>query len=137
VSKAQQLALTVIFYSPLQSMLWYGRPPIKLPEEIEFFAYVPTTWDKTIHLSGEIGQYITVARKKNHTWFVGTAVSDQPYSTTLNLDFLDKGRIYTAVIYEDNGKGGVNKTTKQVSSESKITINVAAKGGQAIMLSRK
>jgi alpha-glucosidase len=137
VSKVQQLALTVIFYSPLQSMLWYGKPAdYQLPEEIEFFKYVPTTWDKTIHLAGEIGRYITVARKKNNTWFIGTAVSDQLYSTSLDLNFLDKGRTYTAVIYEDNGRGGVNKTIKQVSSQSKLTVNIAAKGGQAIMLKR-
>ncbi|MEO8174006.1 MAG: glycoside hydrolase family 97 catalytic domain-containing protein, partial [Sediminibacterium sp.] len=42
VSKAQQLALSVVFFSPLQSMLWYGKPAdYTLPEEIEFFKYVP------------------------------------------------------------------------------------------------
>lgn len=136
VSKAQQLALTVIFYSPLQSMLWYGKPAdYKLPEEIEFFKYVPVVWDKTLHLKGEIGQYITVARKKAGTWFLGTAAGDQPYSTSLKLDFLDKREKYTALIYEDDGRGGVIKTKKEVDSQTILTIDVAAKGGEAMMIS--
>ncbi len=135
VSKAQQLALTVIYYSPLQSMLWYGRPAdYQLPEEIEFFKYVPTVWDKTLHLKGEIGEYITTARKKGNTWFIGTAVSDKPYQSNLSLNFLDKGKKYTASIYEDDGKGGIVKTIKDVTANSILKMDIMGKGGQAVMI---
>ena len=135
VSKAQQMALTVIFYSPLQSMLWYGRPAdYQIPSEIEFFKYIPTTWDKTIHLKGEIGEYISVARKKGGVWFIGTAAGDKPYSTTIKLDFLDKGKKYTAFVYDDDGKGGVAIRKKEVDHNSVWNIAIAAKGGQAVRI---
>ncbi|MEO7531508.1 MAG: glycoside hydrolase family 97 catalytic domain-containing protein [Sediminibacterium sp.] len=138
VSKAQQLALTVIYYSPLQSMLWYGRPAdYQLPEEIEFFKYVPTVWDKTLYLNGEISQYITVARKKQGIWYMGTAVSDKPYKKNIPLSFLDKGKTYEAFIYEDDGKGGIKKSIKDVNSKSILAIDVLPKGGQAVMIKIK
>ena len=137
VSKAQQLALTVIYYSPLQSMLWYGRPAdYQLPEEIEFFKYVPSVWDKTLHIKGEISEYITTARKKGNTWFIGTAVSDKPYQSNLSLNFLDKNKKYTATIYEDDGKGGIVKSVKQVTANSILKIDIAGKGGEALMIKR-
>ena len=135
VSKAQQLALTVIYYSPLQSMLWYGRPAdYQLPEEIEFFKYVPTVWDKTLHLQGEISEYITTARKKGSTWFIGTAVSDKPYQSNLLLNFLDKGKKYTATIYEDDGSGGIKKNRKEVTANSVLKMDIAPKEGQAVII---
>jgi len=135
VSQAQQLALTVIFFSPLQSMLWYGRPAYyQKPEEIEFFKYVPTTWDQTIHLKGEIGQYIIVGRKKGNKWFLGTAVNDQELQTEVALDFLDKGKQYQASIYEDDGKGGIKKTMRTVDHNTKLIQKISPKGGEAIMI---
>lgn len=136
VSQAQQLALTVIFYSPLQSMLWYGRPAYYTqPEQIEFFKQVPTTWDKTLNLKGEIGEYITVARKKAGKWFIGSATNDKPYQTSIKLDFLDKGKKYTAVIYGDDGNGGVVKRSMEVNSNSILGIDIAANGGEAVIIS--
>ena len=138
VSQAQQLALTVIFYSPLQSMLWYGRPAYyQLPEQIEFFKEVPTTWDKTIHIKGEISEYITVARKKGDRWFIGSITNGKPYQTNIKLDFLDKGKKYTAFIYDDDGKGSVIKRTVKVNSNSVLAIDIAPKGGEAVIISLK
>jgi alpha-glucosidase len=138
VSQAQQLALTVIYYSPLQSMLWYGRPAYyQLPEQIEFFKQVSTTWDKTLNLKGEIGEYIIVARKKAGKWFIGSATNDKPYQTTIKLDFLDRGKKYAAVIYGDDGKGGVVKRIMNVNSNSVLGIDIAAKGGEVVMISLK
>lgn len=138
VSQAQQLALTVIFYSPLQSMLWYGRPAYyTLPEQIEFFKQVPTTWDKTIHLKGEISEYISVARKKGDQWFMGSITNDKPYQTNLKLDFLDKGKKYTAFVYDDDGKGNVVKRVMEVNSNSVLAVDIAAKGGEAVMIALK
>ncbi len=136
VSQAQQLALTVIYYSPLQSMLWYGRPAYYTqPEQIEFFKQVPTIWDRTINLKGEIGEYITVARKKGGKWFIGSIANDKPYQTNIKLDFLDKGKKYIASIYDDDGKGNVIKRTRDVNSNSVLGIDIVAKGGEAIIIS--
>lgn len=134
VSKAHQLALTVLFYSPLQSMLWYGRPAYyQKPEEIEFFQQVPVTWDKTVHISGEIGKYATVARKKNGEWYIGSAAA-QPHDENLKLDFLDKAKKYTATIYADDDREGILKKTMDVDYKTILPLHIDAKEGIAIRI---
>jgi alpha-glucosidase len=135
VSKAQQLALTVVYCSPLQAIFWYGKPlDYTNEEEIGFFTEVPTTWNESHYLRGEIGAYISVARRKGDTWFVGNAAGLQDWKSTLTLDFLTKGKTYNATIYEDNEQSGITKRTITVKKGDTFPINLQAKGGQAIIL---
>jgi alpha-glucosidase len=135
VSKAQQLALTVVYFSPLQALFWYGRPLDYTNEaEIEFFRYVPTVWDETHYLAGDIGRGISVARRSGRTWFVGSAAGLQPWQHRLRLDFLPKQRRYTATVYEDDNQGGLNKRTLTVKRGDEWPISLAAKAGQALIL---
>lgn len=134
VSKAHQLALTVLFYSPLQSMLWYGRPAYyQKPEEIEFFQQVPTTWDKTIHISGEIGKYATVARMQNGEWYIGSAAAEA-HNENITLEFLDKAKKYSAIIYTDDGQGGILKKVMNVNTATVLPLHVNAKEGVAVRI---
>lgn len=135
VSKAQQLALSVVCFSPLQSIFWYGQPKDYTNfEEIEFFKYVPTVWDESNYLAGEIGENISVARRKGDTWFIGNVNGFSDWNETLKLDFLDKGKLYKAIIYEDGNGGEIIKRSKSVKRGDKLNIAIKAKGGQAIMI---
>ncbi|WP_460500205.1 glycoside hydrolase family 97 protein [Hymenobacter agri] len=135
VSKAQQLALTVVYFSPLQALFWYGRPlDYTNDSEIEFFKYVPTVWNETHYLAGEIGKNISVARRSGRTWFVGSAAGLQAWSGPLKLDFLKKNTAYTATLFEDDGKGGLARRTLQAKRGDTLPISLQAAGGQAIML---
>lgn len=110
VSKAQQLALSVVFFSPLQAMLWYGKPEDYLDEEeIKFFKYVPTVWDESHYLKGEIGKYISVARRNGDAWFIGNATGLEDWKDSIALNFLDPDKSYQAALYEDDGNGGSKK----------------------------
>lgn len=135
VSKAQQLALTVIYFSPLQSCFWYGKPKdYTNEEEIEFFDYVPTVWNESHYLLGEIGRNISVARRKDDTWYMGNAAGLEDWKTKVPLDFLIKGKRYSATIYEDNAMGGIQKRTVDVKKGDLIPVDIKAKGGQAIII---
>jgi alpha-glucosidase len=135
VSKGQQLALTVIYFSPLQSMFWYGKPLDYTNEsEIEFFKYVPTVWNESHYLAGDIGKNISVARRKGNTWFVGNAAGTVDWKTNITLNFLAKGKSYTATVYEDDGQGSIRKRVLQVTSETSLPIDIKSKEGQAIMI---
>jgi alpha-glucosidase len=135
VSMAHQLALTVIYFSPLQSMFWYGKPEDYTNEqEIEFFKYVPTVWDESHYLKGEIGEYISVARRKGDVWFMGNAAGPESWKGSEKLNFLKANTVYQASIYEDNGKGGIRKKILQVKKGEKFPINIKAKSGQAIIM---
>ncbi|HEY5570697.1 MAG TPA: glycoside hydrolase family 97 catalytic domain-containing protein, partial [Bacteroidales bacterium] len=135
VSNAQQLALTVVYFSPLQAMFWYGKPTeYTNEEEIEFFKYVPTVWNESHYLAGDIGKNISVARRKGDTWFVGNVAGFEDWNSNVQLDFLTKGKAYTATVYEDDGAGSIRKRTKQVKKGDTFPFEIKAKGGQAIIL---
>lgn len=134
VSKAQQLALTVVYFSPLQAIFWYGKPLDYTNEyEIEFFKYVPTIWNESHYLDGSIGKNISVARRKDETWFVGNAAGFADWKGNLRLDFLAKGKSYAATIWEDNGDT-LNKKTIMVKVGDVVPFEIKAKGGQAMMI---
>ena len=135
VSKAQQLALTVIYFSPLQAIFWYGNPnDYTNEEEIEFFKYVPTVWNETHYLAGDIGKNISVARRKGDTWYVGNAAGLMDWNSSIKLDFLSKGKKYTATIYEDDGKGGITKKILKVNKGNTLPVNIKATEGQAMII---
>jgi len=136
VSRGQQLALSVVYFSPLQAIFWYGNPAdYKNEGEIEFFTHVPTVWDESRYLQGEIGQHISVARRKGTTWFVGTATGFNDWSGKLTLDFLSAGKKYKMSIYEDDENfKTIHKRVMTIQKNSAVLFNIKAKGGQAIIL---
>jgi len=135
VSKAQQLALTVIYFSPLQSIFWYGNPNDYTDErDIEFFDLVPTVWNESHYLSGAIGKFISVARRKGDTWFIGSAAGPEGYVDSIRFDFLASGRSYDATVYEDDGHGGIVKRTRICRKGDVWKFELPAAGGQALIL---
>jgi alpha-glucosidase len=135
VSKGQQLALTVVYFSPLQAIFWYGQPNDYTNEgEIEFFKYVPTVWNESYYLAGEIGKYISVARRKGETWFVGNAAGTENWIGEVPFDFLEPGKKYKATIYEDDGQGSILKRHLPVERGHKFPINIKASNGSALII---
>ena len=135
VSKAHQLALTVVNFSPLQSMFWYGKPKDYTDEDdIEFFKWVPTVWNESHYLAGEIGKGISVVRRSQDTWFMGSIAGLEGWQKNVSLDFLPPGKKYTATIYEDAEGGSVRKRSIPVDATSIIKLDIKPSQGQAIIL---
>lgn len=121
-----------------------GYHPDKYEKEQEctdFISAIPTVWDHTIVLNGEIGQYISTARKKGETWYLGTLTNWEARKLDLDLSFLGSGD-YTAEIYED----GINankiasdykKKRIDIPFNRKITIAMAQGGGVAMKIFKK
>lgn len=135
-TQAHQLALSVIFFSPLQCVFWYGKAADydTASTDVEFFKYVPTVWDRSIAVMGEPGDYITMARRSKDTWFVGSITNSSARSWPVPLTFLSKGKKYIASVYEDDGKGGIRKRNVEVSSLDSLQVTLGAAGGQAVMI---
>jgi len=136
---AHQLALSVVYYSPIQFMYWYDQPSAYQGEpEIEFFDKVPTVWDETKVLNGEIGKYITIARKSDKDWFIGTITNNESRTLELNFDFLDAKKKYRARIYSDDEnvktKTRVALNDVVVIKKSKLKLNLKVSGGAAIWI---
>ena len=137
-TSAHQLALSVIFYSPLQFVFWYDRPSDYQGEpEVEFFEHLPTVWDTTIVVFGDIGKTIAIARRNGEKWFVGVITNNQARTIDLPLSFLEKGRSYKASIYTDGGEKVKTRThvaieQQTVSPESVIRRELKPSGGMAL-----
>lgn len=137
---AHQLALSVVYYSPIQFLYWYDQPSAYQGEpEIAFFDKVKTVWDETKTLNGEVGEYITVARKSGTDWFVGAITNKQARKITIPTSFLEKGKRYIVKSFQDDDT--INTNTKVALKEQKIkggevlTFNLKASGGVALIIS--
>ena len=140
---ANQLALYVTMYSPLQMAADLIEHYNQFPDAFQFIKDVALDWENSIYLEAEPGDYITVARKAKGTnnWFIGNVNGESPRTSNIKLDFLDKGKKYTATIYSD-GKGAHYKTNPQsyvirkmtVTNTTKLSQLSASGGGYAISI---
>lgn len=138
-TKAHQLAMAVVSFSPLQWIFWYDVPEQYAGEpEIEFFREVKTVWDETRVLEGEIGEYATIARRNGKEWFIGMINADQPRQTSLPLEFLAPGQPYEATVYFDNPtvdtKTHVGVRRQLVTADSALQVELLESGGAAIWI---
>lgn len=136
-SAAHQLALPIVFYSPWQFIYWYDKPEDYQEEpELEFWKNMPTTWDDTKVIAGQIGEYISIARKSDSEWFIGSITNTESRELELSLSFLDPDEKYEATIYSDDSmvqtRTHVGISTLQVNSKSILSVSLKASGGQAI-----
>ncbi|WP_313579897.1 glycoside hydrolase family 97 protein [Chishuiella sp.] len=140
---ANQLALYVTMYSPLQMAADIIENYNRFPDAFQFIKDVPVDWQDSKYLEAEPGKYLTVARKdkKSNNWFVGNVNGETPRTTKIKLDFLDKGKKYEATVYTD-AKDAHYKTNpqaykiekKKVNSKSTLDLTSAAGGGFAISI---
>jgi alpha-glucosidase len=136
---AYQLAKPVCFYSPLQHLYWYDRPQSSAHEpELEFWDEMPTVWDDTKVIHGRIGEYAVIARRSAENWFIGCMNSGEARTLDVPLDFLDKGRKYTASIYSDDPAVPTRTHVKlekiTVDSVTVLKAAMTEKGGRAIRI---
>lgn len=140
---ANQLALYVTMYSPLQMAADLPENYERFMDAFQFIKDVPVDWDNSIYLEAEPGKYITVARKEKGTnnWFIGSATGNANHQSAISLDFLEKGKDYIATVYAD-AKDTDYKSNPQsyqivkgiVNSKSKLKINTVEAGGYAVSL---
>lgn len=138
---AKQLALYVVLYSPIQMAADLLRHYEKRTDVFQFIRDVPTDWEQSIALDGEVGEFVVFARKvrDGQDWYVGAITNAQGRKLTLDTRFLDEGVEYEAQIYQD-GPGAHYKETpypveikkQKITKNQKILLQLAASGGTAI-----
>ncbi len=140
---AKQLALYITMYSPLQMASDLPQNYEKYPDAFQFIKDVAADWDESKYLEAEPGDYLTIARKAKGTenWFLGAITDENPRTTTISFDFLTPSKKYKATIYQDGKtahweKNPINYEIKtiEVTSKSKLKLNLAAGGGTAISI---
>ena len=141
---AKQLGEFVVIYSPLQMAAdaienYEGQPALS------FIESCPTTWSRTLVPNGEIGKYITIARKERSgdSWFIGSITNEEARSLEVSLDFLDEGATYRAIIYEDGPEADFERnpyemTIRQIAVTKADTLHLrlARSGGAAVRIEK-
>lgn len=141
---AKQLALYVVIYSPVQMVADTPENYAKFPKEMKFIRDVPTDWQETHVLNGEIGDYVTIARKERggEGWYVGAVGDEQERKVAFKLDFLTPGKKYKAEIYRDGDdadyrtdkRHSIIIETKDLTSADSLSMRIAPGGGFAIRI---
>jgi hypothetical protein len=140
---ANQLALYVTLYSPLQMAADLPENYNRFLDAFQFIKDVAIDWDESKYLEAEPGEYVTIARKAkgSSNWFVGNVCGEKGFTSNISFNFLEPGKKYTATIYAD-AKDAHYKTNPQaytikqltVTNKSKLTQQSAPGGGFAISL---
>ena len=141
---ARQLALYVTLYSPIQMVADLPEHYAKQPEAMKFIRDVPVDWDDTRVLNGEVGEFVTIARKAraSGTWAIRAMTDTQQRPVEFKLDFLTPGQRYRAEIYRD-GEGAdwrgdarfrFVREEKIVSADDTMAMTLAPGGGAAVLL---
>lgn len=144
-TRANAMAMYVVFH---QALGFVSDSPVeyrKVPEIMEFLKRVPTVWDETLPLQGEMGEYIVMARRSGEDWYVGAMNNalreESNYSRTVEIDFsfLTPGEEYEAYVIKDTDMSNREATdcaieTIELNSESKISYYLANGGGMAMRI---
>lgn len=138
-TRCHQLAMYVVFESPLQMLADSPTHYYQEPESASFMSRIPVTWDTTVVLDAKVADYVLIARRKDDKWYVGAMTDWTPRDLTLDCGaFLPEGA-YTIEMMEDgiNADRNANdyrKHTQQITSNSKLTLKLAPGGGWAAII---
>lgn len=137
-TRCRQLAEYVIFESPLNMLCDNPSNYLREPECTQFIVDIPTVWDNTIALNGEIGQYVTIARQKGDEWYLGSMTNWDARTLELDLSFLGEGN-YKAEVFKDGVNAGkvardYKKEIVDIPNSRKMTIEMASGGGYAMKI---
>ncbi len=139
-TRAQHLALYVVFQTPFQ-MVSDSPQAYRDQPGFQFIRDVPVVWDETRVVSGSVGEFITIARRKGGDWYLGSITNWTASDLRIPLAFLGRGR-FDAEIYTDAADADAQPThltigKKAVSEAETLTVHLAKGGGCAIRFVRK
>ncbi len=144
-TRANAMAMYVVFH---QTLGFISDSPVeyrKVPEIMEFLRRVPTVWDQTLPLAGEMSEYIVMARRSGNEWYVGAMnnmdYQNRKYSRTVDIDFsfLTPGEKYEAYVIQDVENSNADATdcsidVIEIDSETKSSYWLANGGGLAMRI---
>ncbi len=140
-TRTHQLAMMIVYESALQILCDSPYNYQKSPAGLNFLKEVPTTWDETKFIHGEIGEYITVARRSGDTWYVGTLNNSLERKIKIELGFLSSGQ-HSARIWKDASDANhyphkLDEIELNVNDTSIVEINLAIGGGCVMVIKNK
>jgi alpha-glucosidase len=138
-TRAHQIAMLVVYFSPFQMLVDYPAAYESAPEQFDFVKRVPTSWDETRFVDGYPGDFVVVARRRGGEWYLGAMTDENPRKLSVPLGFLTEGREYVAHVFRDGDDVSENPQsvayeTKPVSAPDSLDVRLAAGGGLTVRL---
>jgi alpha-glucosidase len=140
-TRCHQLAMFVVYDSPLQIFSGNISQGIKEPEFMELLGSISTTWDDTQILDGKIGGFIVTARKKDNDWFIAGLNNSIAKTISLNFNFIGSNEFDLTFCRDGvnaNNYGSdyaIEKST--IKYQDELSITMASGGGFLIRLKKK
>ena len=140
-TRYHQLAMFLVYDSPLQ--IFSGNPSqgLKEPEFMELLGSIPTTWDETKILQGKVGEFIITARRKGNDWFIAGLNNSSARDIVLSLDLIGQGNFEMTLckygVNAHNYGGDHEIKTKTIQQGEKLDIIMAPGGGFLARLIKK
>lgn len=142
-TNAHQLAMAAVYYNPVNYLYWYDVPAKYASgfPELAFLDQCPTSWDETVALDGSVGEFVVVARQAGARWFLGAMTNERQRRVSVPLRFLGGGR-WRARVFADGPAHAearltpVEMTTRDVTGDSMLDMELKPSGGQAVIFER-
>ena len=137
-TRVHQMAMYATFEAPLQMLADSPTAYMKNQECTDFIAQIPTTFDETVVLGGQMGEYTAVARRKGTTWYVAAMTNWQSRDLTIDCSFLSAGT-HQAIIFSDGTNADRDatdylRTTRTLTTNEKLSVHLAPGGGWAAIV---
>ena len=138
-TRVHQMALYVVFESPLQMLADSPTNYMKEQECTDFLVKIPVIWDDIKVLDGKIGDYLLLARRSGNDWFVAAMTDWKARDMELDLSFLPAGNynmeIFRDGINADRHAQDYKHLNQEVKQGDKIKINMVSGGGWVAKIS--
>ncbi|MDR2473096.1 MAG: glycoside hydrolase family 97 protein [Tannerella sp.] len=139
-TRCHQLAEYVIFEAPLTMLCDNPSNYLAEPKCTSFIATIPTTWDETVAINGEVGSYVTIARRKGDVWYVGALTNWDARDMTIDLSFLGEGT-YKGEAFKDGANASraasdYKRETITIPADRKLNVRLAPGGGYALKITK-
>jgi alpha-glucosidase len=133
-TRAHGLAMFVVYESPFQ-MVADSPDVYDQKSSFDFIKQVPTVWDETRFVAGDIDDYVVVARRKGKEWYVGAMGNEKPHVISVPLSFLGPGKFQAEVSVDGPDAVSLATNTRTVTSGDTLELKLAPSGGAVIFAS--
>jgi alpha-glucosidase len=140
-TRCHQLAMYVVYESPLQMLADSPSNYLREPEVMEFLGPVPSVWDETKVLGAKLADYVVVARRSGRDWYVGAMTDWTARELEIDLSFLPDGRFqldaYQDGVNADRWGSDYKRVKSDVDNSGRLKVKLAEGGGWAARLTPK
>ena len=139
-TRCRQLAEYVIFDSPLNMMCDSPSNYMNEPVCTKYIAECPVTWDESVAVNGELGKYITLARRSGDVWYVGSITGWDARDIDIDLSFLGDGdwtmEVFRDGVNADRAARDFRHEVVDVSADRRVNVHMAPGGGWTARITR-